>query len=214
MRGAFENRDRNSFPTILLADRTHPTQYSGSTYSPFNFTDSVYLLDFNEEETRNYIIAGCRKNGIDLTGEAAAKAWEQTQGQPYLVNKIGELLVLGARQDKKSEVTEKDVETACEFIMDEALAGSDAHFITLRRYLGDEKKEGDVYLDRPQKSELMNILHRGGSRFDLTNRELSVLFSLGFIGPTEVKMKYGKVVLAGDARIRNPLYKEFLENHL
>ena len=97
IRAGFQNRPRNFPPCIVLGCKQEIRDYRiwsvpGEAIpggSPFNIIGkSLRLTDFTEAETRALMAQHTEETGQMFTAAALDAVWEQTEGQPWLVNAV------------------------------------------------------------------------------------------------------------------------------
>jgi energy-coupling factor transporter ATP-binding protein EcfA2 len=206
--------DRYNSPTFLLADRSHPTQYMDGASSPFNIvpqSSTMYLQDFTEAEVTVLLERGFESSTVEGEQGVGESVYGRTRGQPYLTQRLGQLLVDVAKEQSKNNVTIKDVRTVEAYLMEGAIAGQDVHFTTLLNYIVSEATEGAIF-GRNEKRYLKDILRGTQTSFSL-HHEVGHLYALGFIRPTNSWESGGGVVMSGNCKIRNPMYGAFLRHN-
>ena len=101
--------------------RIRPDSETLGSASPFNIvTEALSLRIFTKEEIRSLYAQHTADTGQRFTDEAVDKAWEYTQGQPYLVNAIARWCVEKIHQNRYDEIiTGEEVHEAKEKIIRE-----------------------------------------------------------------------------------------------
>lgn len=128
------------------------------TASPFNIKlESLRLGDFTQEEVRELYAQHAADTGQPFTEPALARAFELTQGQPWLVNALAREIIEKMAVPVSEPVTAEHVETAKERLILERATHLDSlvarlHEPRVRRVLepllaGTLGTEGDTYLD-------------------------------------------------------------------
>lgn len=191
---------------IVLADRSHPSQYMYRDSSPFNIAHTVYLQDFTSDEIVGLVRDGLLKNGleppqrrtiIETTYGAVEKL---TGGHPYLTQRLGQLIVVTAREQGVTSITEEVVHAAGERLVED---GSDDNFTRILRYVRG--------LNPHEKEVFGRIL--SGERVPFTTEDaVGVLYACGLIRSSYVDKVTGH--LGGTAQIRNELYKQVFNRHI
>ena len=170
--------------------------YSGSAKtmvaggSAFNIkAESLRLGDFSESEVRALLGQHTEETGQPFTDGALDAVWNQTQGQPWLVNALAyETCFRGdLKKDRSRAVTEADVLDAREVL----ILRRDTHLDQLT----DKLKEGRV-------RRVIEPLLVGGDGFESTADDIEYVQDLGLI--------------ARDAplRLANPIYAEVVPRQL
>ncbi len=91
-----------------------------STGSPFNIVaKSLRLGDFSREETLALLGQHTAETGQAFTAEAQETVWEQTLGQPWLVNALAQEACFesAAGRDRSRAVTARDIADARELLI-------------------------------------------------------------------------------------------------
>ena len=85
------------------------------TSSPFNIKDdSLRLGDFTESDVHTLYAQHTAETGQEFTGEALARAWEYTSGQPWLVNALAKEVIDKIKVPVTEPVTAEHIDTAKE----------------------------------------------------------------------------------------------------
>ncbi len=93
-----------------------PVRFGSS--SPFNIKeDSLHLDDFTEAEVRALYAQHSSETGQVFTDEAVAKAWELTQGQPWLVNALAREVIEKLQVPPEEPITAAHLDAAKERII-------------------------------------------------------------------------------------------------
>jgi hypothetical protein len=87
--------------------------------SPFNIADHVKLPPFSLKNIRDLYSQYTEETNQPFTGEAVKKVYDETEGQPWLVNRLGTILTLKVKPGTMEPVDEKDVEQAIEALLRE-----------------------------------------------------------------------------------------------
>ena len=158
--------------------------------SPFNIAaESVRLGDFTREETAVLLGQHTADTGQAFAPEALDAVWEQTRGQPWLVNALAwdACFKNEAGRDRARAVTAADIDAARERLILSRTTHLDQ--------LADKLKEERV-------RRVIAPMLVGGRRRTSSNRDLEYLRDLGLI--------------ARDApvRVANPIYAEVVPREL
>jgi molybdopterin-guanine dinucleotide biosynthesis protein len=105
--------------------------------SPFNIvSEALTLRNFNKEEIRELYLQHTSETGQRFEEEAIEKVWQQTQGQPWLVNAIArEAIVKILRSDYSQIITASYVDQAIQTI----IMRRDTHIDSLLERLKEER---------------------------------------------------------------------------
>lgn len=172
-----------------LKIRVQPSGESYSTASIFNIrSDSLTLRNFTQDEVAELYAQHTAATGQAFTNEAVAYAYDQTRGQPWLVNAL-------ARQ-----ITEKDV-------TDRAVAITEAHLISARETLIQRRDTHiDSLADKLNEERVRRVIAPivAGKMIapDVMNDDLQYVRDLGL------------VVTDPEIRIANPIYQEVIPRSL
>ncbi|UCH92120.1 MAG: AAA-like domain-containing protein [Candidatus Aminicenantes bacterium] len=152
--------------------------------SPFNIADQVDLPPFSLKNVRDLYAQYTAETNQPFTEEAVKKVYEQTEGQPWLVNRLGTILTVNIKPGTTAPIDEQDVEKAIEILLFE----KNDHFDNLY-------EKTILYKETFVKIVFDNVKYRPG------DKEQSWLEQFGL-----VKKKEKKAVVA------NNIYKErFIE---
>ena len=85
--------------------------------SPFNIADKVVLPSFSLKNVEELYSQYSEETNQPFTSEAVQKVYEETQGQPWLVNRIGTILTVNVRPGTVEPVTVDDVDKAIKILL-------------------------------------------------------------------------------------------------
>ena len=85
--------------------------------SPFNIADKVVLPSFSLENVEELYSQYSEETNQPFTKEAVQKVYEETQGQPWLVNRIGTILTVDVKPGTVEPVTVDDVDKAIKILL-------------------------------------------------------------------------------------------------
>ena len=191
LRGGYDMRPAGFPQSVVLCGLRDVRDYRvHSTSSPFNIVaKSLRLRDFTRDETLALLGQHRAETGQAFTPEALAAVWEQTAGQPWLVNALayGTCFESRAGRDRSRNVTADDVAAAREQLIERRVT----HLDQLADKLGEARVRRVV---EPMLS--------GADEHAFSNRDVEYVRDLGLI--------------AGDApvRIANPIYAEVVPREL
>ena len=157
--------------------------------SPFNVAaKSLRLGDFTRRETRRLMLQHVLETGQRFTPAARRAVWEQTKGQPWLVNALcaGACFDSDAGRDRSRPIGVEDVNAARE----ELILSRRTHLDQLAHKLEEERVRRVV---EP-------ILAGGEAQYDL--RDLEYARDLGLLAPDP------------PPRMANPIYAEVVPREL
>ena len=200
LRAGYAERPRGDFPQSValcgLRDvrdyRMHlePGKQIIAGGSPFNIrAESLRLGDFTETETRALLAQHTEETGQRFEPEAVEAVWEQTLGQPWLVNALAYQACFRDRagRDRRRAITVDAILDARESLI-------------LRRethldQLGDKLREDRVH-------RVIEPLLSGASVDDSTERDVEYARDLGLIARDD------------PVRVANPIYREVIPREL
>ena len=87
--------------------------------SPFNIADHVELPPFSLKNVRDLYAQYSEETNQPFTEEAVKKVYEETCGQPWLVNRLGTILIVNVKHGTVEPIDEKDVEKAIQLLLNE-----------------------------------------------------------------------------------------------
>ncbi len=87
--------------------------------SLFNIADQVTLHPFSLENIRQLVDQYTEETDQPFTSEAVEKIYEETAGQPWLVNRLGTILTMDIKPGTIEPIDEKDVQQAVNLLLKE-----------------------------------------------------------------------------------------------
>jgi hypothetical protein len=87
--------------------------------SPFNIADHVELPPFSLKNVQDLYAQYTEETNQPFTQAAVKKVYEETVGQPWLVNRLGTILTVNVKPGTVEPVDEKDVDKAIHILLDE-----------------------------------------------------------------------------------------------
>ncbi len=87
--------------------------------SPFNIADKVKIPPFNPENVRDLYAQYTEETNQSFLEEAVRRVYDETKGQPWLVNRIGTILTVNVKPETVEPVTSEDVEKAIKILLRE-----------------------------------------------------------------------------------------------
>ena len=183
-RTGYTNRPEHFPQTICLVGVRDLHDY----YSPFNIkVESLILPDFSEEDIQILYHQHTKDTGQEFTKEAIDYAFEQTQGQPWLVNALAYQACFRDVKDRSLPITKEVLERAKETLIKRC----DTHI--------------DALLDRLLEPRVLRIIDAivvgGGEDADFSMEDLQYVRDLGLISRK-------------GASIANPIYQEIIPRAL
>ncbi|KPA15201.1 ATPase AAA [Candidatus Magnetomorum sp. HK-1] len=95
--------------------------------SPFNIADQVYLPSFSLQNVHDLYTQYTQETNQSFTEQAINEIYNQTNGQPWLVNRLGTILTVNIKPETTDEITLEDVNTAINLMIKE----NNSHFENL-----------------------------------------------------------------------------------
>ena len=155
-----------------------------ASISPFNIQDEFHLPNFTLEQVHELLTQYTHEVGQAFTPEVIETLHKQTDGQPFLVNRLAQILTNELDRPKTQTITMEDFLEAYARILIERNTNIDHVITNIRREPNFEKI-------------LMRIaFHERTFQWTPHNETLSELTTYGIIGPDA----------HGTCQIRNPIY--------
>jgi hypothetical protein len=166
--------------------RLRPEAESAGTSSPFNIkVESIRVRDFNAEEVARLYRQHTAETGQPWTDEAVARAFELTQGQPWLVNALAYHITTRMTRDRGVALTVVHIDEAKEALIERR----DTHLDSLV-----------ARLNEPRVQRVIEPVLTGDATFDPTfNDDFAFVRDLGLVAKRD-----GAMVIA------NPIYAEII----
>lgn len=125
-----EYKDKNdkALYSVGLVGIRNITQLTVGGVSPFNIADHVEIPSFTLKNVRDLYLQYTQETNQPFTEKAVQTVYEQTQGQPWLVNRLGSILTKQIKPKTTSPIEEDDIDMAVEILLNE----KNAHFDNLR----------------------------------------------------------------------------------
>ena len=105
--------------SVSLVGIRNITQLTVGGVSPFNIADHVEIPPFTLKNVRDLYKQYTQETNQPFLEEAVNKVYEQTQGQPWLVNRLGSILTNQIRPKTTDPITKADVENALDVLLSE-----------------------------------------------------------------------------------------------
>jgi len=166
--------------------KTKEEKELGALYSPFNIkAESMTLPDFSENDIKTLYQQHTQETGQKFTDEACSYAFEQTKGQPWLVNALAYQACF--REDSSQTITKEVLIRARESLIKRC----DTHM--------------DALLDRLQEPRVRDLIDTlisgGGEDQNFSSEDLQYVRDLGLISKNAI-------------HIANPIYQEIIPRSL
>lgn len=167
-----------------------PASSSTHSASPFNIKDtSLTLRNFTAEEVAELYAQHTAETGQAFTTEAARRAFELTEGQPWLVNALAKEIVDEIVVDRAQVVAVADVDAA----KDVLIRRQDTHLDSLAERLRE-----------PRVRRIIEPILAGESLGAVPSDDLRYVQDLGLVRQSQ----------AGGLVIANPIYREVIPSSL
>jgi hypothetical protein len=202
LRGGFAGRSVGNFPTSIALVGMHDlkdyiTASKGGVApnpgSPFNIKeDSAVLSNFHKDDIGKLFAQRTVENGQSITPEALDYVYDQSKGQPWIVNSLFKRATMRVLdQDSNETVTVEHVEAARQ----QMIEARETHLDTLSERLRD-----------PRIKRVIQAIITGDTNTPLgrSEHDVALTMDLGLIVWDKIK---GFV-------IANPVYEEILTRHL
>ena len=146
-------------------------ELTGGDSSPFNVADRIKLRNFTLKETVSLYVQYTEETYQPFTEGAVRMIHEKTDGQPFLVNRLGQILTRNIKLKTIEPITEYDVEKAIDILVEER----NNHFDVLHgKFMENENLIARIIFDKPlkyspEKPELMRLELYGIIKVDSEN---------------------------------------------
>lgn len=87
--------------------------------SPFNIADQVDLPAFSLKNVHHLYSQYTEETNQSFTEKAVEKVYEETEGQPWLVNRLGTILTIDIKPETVDPINDRDVEKAIQTLLKE-----------------------------------------------------------------------------------------------
>jgi len=176
----YKKRTDKALYSVGLVGIRNITKLIVGGVSPFNIADQVKLPPFTLKNVRDLYAQYTEETNQPFTKEAVKKVFDETSGQPWLVNRLGTILTVDIKPQTTDPITKEDVEKAVEILLYE----ENSHFDNITEKAKQYKETFiDIVFD--------GVEHIPG------DEEQSLLLTHGLI------MAEGKKI-----RVSNPIYKK------
>ena len=176
----YKKRTDKALYSVGLVGIRNITKLIVGGVSPFNIADQVKLQPFTLKNVRNLYAQYTKETNQPFTEDAVKKVFNETAGQPWLVNRIGTILTINIKPETTAPITEEDVEKAIDILLYE----ENSHFDNITE---KAKQYKETFID----------IVFNGVEYIPGDEEQSLLLTHGLIKAE------GKNV-----RVSNPIYKK------
>lgn len=109
----------NSVYSIILVGVRSIAHMLGGTQSPFNVADQFTVPYFTREESTNLLTQHTQATGQPFEQSVFDSVFAETEGQPFLVNRIGQLLTEDFATDRAKSITQHNFDYAMAKLVNE-----------------------------------------------------------------------------------------------
>jgi len=157
-----------SIYSIALAGIRNITQLDiAGKISPFNIADQIGIPPFTFAELENLYGQYTEETGQPFTPEACRRIHEETGGQPFLCNRLGQILTYNVKPEDIEPITEADVVRALKILRFD----KNDHFANI------------VDKARQYRHTLAQIVLAGDVRYNPQQEDVAFLEQFGLIKP-------------------------------
>lgn len=172
---------------ILVGVRNLPALLKG-TQSPFNIADQFTVPYFTPNEVADLLTQHTAETGQPFASEVIEGIVRESEGQPFLVNRLGKMLTQEIVTDFRQPITSKALDEALARLVNE----NNSHFASITSKA------------MPHRKMLLPMLFYNQSRSNLREAVTSELLMYGVLRAVESESG------AKLARIANPIYRRVL----
>jgi type II secretory pathway predicted ATPase ExeA len=131
---------------ILVGVRNIPALLGG-TQSPFNIADQFTVPYFTPAEVSDLLTQHTAETGQPFAPEVIKGITHETEGQPFLVNRLGQLLTQEIVPDRTRPITSTDLDYALALLVSE----NNTHFSSIRSKAALHRSEVIMALFNPSR---------------------------------------------------------------
>ena len=113
----YKKRTDKALYSVGLVGIRNITKLIVGGVSPFNIADQVSLPPFTLKNVHDLYAQYAEDTNQPFTEGAVEKVFEETGGQPWLVNRLGTILTVNIRPETTEPITEEDVEKGVEILL-------------------------------------------------------------------------------------------------
>ncbi len=111
-----ESKDKALYSVGLVGIRNITKLIVGGV-SPFNIADQVKLPPFSLKNVHDLYAQYTEETNQSFTEQAVQKVYEETAGQPWLVNRLGTILTIDIKPETTDPLTAEDVQKAIDIFL-------------------------------------------------------------------------------------------------
>lgn len=179
--------NEHALQSIMLVGVRNIPALLGGSQSPFNIADQYEVPYFTAAETTDLLSQHTTETGQPFTTDLLAALYRETEGQPFLVNRLGQLLTQAIVLDRSQPITPSHLQQALRTL----LAENNTHFASITSKAS------------PHQEMLLPILFYDQRRTQFHDSITQALIMYGIL----------RQVKEGDnwvARLANPIYRKRL----
>jgi hypothetical protein len=113
----YKSKEQKALYSIGLIGIRNITKLIVGGVSPFNIADQVDLPPFSLRNVHDLFSQYTEETNQPFSEEAVKKIYEETEGQPWLVNRLGTILTVDVKPETVEPIEKKDVEKAIEILL-------------------------------------------------------------------------------------------------
>ncbi|MEA3415860.1 MAG: AAA-like domain-containing protein [Thermodesulfobacteriota bacterium] len=115
----YKKRKDKALYSVGLVGIRNITKLIVGGVSPFNIADQVKLPPFTLKNVRDLYSQYTDETNQPFTEDAVKKVFDETAGQPWLVNRLGTILTVDIKPETTNPITAQDVEKAIKHLLKE-----------------------------------------------------------------------------------------------
>ena len=115
----YKKRKDKALYSVGLVGIRNITKLIVGGVSPFNIADQVKLPPFTLRNVRDLYSQYTEETNQPFTEDAVKKVFDETAGQPWLVNRIGTILTVDIKPETTNPITAQDVEKGIKHLLKE-----------------------------------------------------------------------------------------------
>ena len=113
----YKKRTDKALYSVGLVGIRNITKLIVGGVSPFNIADQVKLPPFTLKNVRDLYGQYTEETNQPFTENAVKKVFDETAGQPWLVNRLGTILTVDIKPETTEPITKQDVERAIDILL-------------------------------------------------------------------------------------------------
>ncbi len=113
----YKKRKDKALYSVGLVGIRNITKLIVGGVSPFNIADQVKFPSFTLKNVSDLYNQYSQETNQPFTEDAVKKVYEETGGQPWLVNRLGTILTINIKPETTEPITTKDVEKAIDILL-------------------------------------------------------------------------------------------------